>query len=269
VEARYLVAAVAVGALIAAIRLFGALRRARHDNTALQVELAELEHELRQTQLTHRERLHDARSVLTGLAGGIRVLTRNTSADRRDLQRMLVCELDRAQSLLDPNAPEPITEFDLGEALAPVLLAHRLDNQHINCDLDSITVRGRPRATAAVLDNVLRNAGVHAPGAAVTINTRVEEDWVVVFVGDDGPGIPRSECVDVLRPGVRGSTARGAGSGLGLHSAATTMTSQHGYLRVDRGVSGGTLVTFALPLSPEALPRLSTRRSVARLTEAS
>lgn len=268
-EARYIAAAVVLLALVAAVRLFAKLRRTAYANTALQIELAQREFDLRRMELAHRERLHDARSVLAGLAGGITVLTRKASSDRRDLQRMLVAELDRLQFLLDPAAPEAITDFELGRALEPVLLAHRLNDEDIHCDLDAVTVRGRPHATAAVLDNILRNVRTHAPGAEVSIGMSVDEDSVVITVGDDGPGIPRSECLDVLRPGVRGSTARGAGSGLGLHSAASTMAKQHGYLRVDRGIAGGTTVTFALPLSPPAAVPLGRPRSVARLTEAS
>jgi signal transduction histidine kinase len=255
--------------LIAAIKLFGSLRRAEQENTALQIEIVELEHQLHRSQLAHRERLHDARSVLAGLAGGINVLTRNGSPERRDLRRMLVAELDRLQSLLDANDPEPITDFELDKALEPVLLAHRLDNEDIRCELAPIVVRGRPHATAAVLDNILRNAQTHAPGASVNIDMSTAGGSVVVRVGDDGPGIPRAECVDVLRPGVRGSTARGPGSGLGLHSAASAMAKQQGYLRIDRRRDGGTMVTFSLPLSPATLPRLSARHSMSELTEAS
>jgi signal transduction histidine kinase len=182
---------------------------------------------------------------------------------------MLLAELDRLQSLLDPNESEPITDFELGKALEPVLLAHRLDHEDIRCDIDPVVVRGRPHATAAVLDNILRNAHAHAPGATINIDTRADDASVTVRVGDNGPGIPRAECAAVLHPGVRGSTARGTGSGLGLHSAATTMAKQNGHLRIDRRRDGGTMVTFSLPVSPVAVSQLKPRRALAALTEAS
>jgi signal transduction histidine kinase len=266
--------AVMVGVLAALVvcgaRLYLNLLCSEHEITELKRDLAQAEQALQSAQLSNRERLHDARSVLAGLAGGISVLTRNGSPERRDLRRMLVAELDRLQSLLDPNEPEPITDFQLDQALEPVLLAHRLDNEDIRCELDPVVVRGRPHATAAVLDNILRNAHTHAPGAAVNIEMSTDgQSVVVVRVGDDGPGIPRAECATVLRAGVRGSTARGAGSGLGLHSAATAMAKQDGFLRIDRRTDGGTMVTFSLPLSAAVLPRLNARRSLAALTEAS
>lgn len=250
-------------------RLYLSLLRSEQEIVQLHRELGQVEQELQTAHLANRERLHDARSVLAGLAGGISVLTRNGSPERRDLRRMLVAELDRLQSLLDPNDPEPITDFELDKALEPVLLAHQLDNEDIRCDLDAVLVRGRPHATAAVLDNILRNAHTHAPGATINIDVQAEADTVMVRVGDDGPGIPRAECAAVLRAGVRGSTALGVGSGLGLHSAASTMAKQDGYLRIDRRRDGGTMVTFSLPLSPAALPQLNRRRSLAALTEAS
>ena len=268
-DARYLEAAAVLVALLAVVKLRALLRRVEHENTALQIELAQIECDRSRTELAYRERLHDARSALAGLSGGISVLTRNASPERRDLRRMLIAEIDRLESLLDANEPEPITDFELDKALEPVLLAHRLANEDIRCELDPVVVRGRPHATAAVLDNILRNAHTHAPGATINIDMRTDDDAVVVRVGDDGPGIPRSECAEVLRPGVRGSTARGAGSGLGLHSAATAMAKQHGYLSIDRCRAGGTLVTFSLPISSTGSARPGASTSMAKLTEAS
>lgn len=255
--------------VVCGARLYLSLERSEREILELHCELAQAEQTLQATQLTHRECLHDARSILAGLAGGISVLTRNASPDRRDLRRMLVAELDRLQSLLDPNESEPITDFELDKVLEPVLVAHRLDNEDIYCDIDPVVVRGRPHATAAVLDNILRNAHTHAPGATISVDVHADRDSVLVRVGDNGPGISRAECATVLHAGVRGSGARGPGSGLGLHSAATTMAKQDGHLHIDRRRDGGTMVTFSLPISPAALPLLKARRSLAALTEAS
>ena len=69
-----------------------------------------------------------------------------------------------------------------------------------------------------------------------------------MLVEDDGPGIPDEERARVVLAGVRGSTARGVGEGLGLSSALRAMTGQGGALRVEQRSGGGTRVVLTWPL---------------------
>jgi signal transduction histidine kinase len=116
-------------------------------------------------------------------------------------------------------------------------------------DLETAGVRviGRPRATATVLDNLLRNAHRHANGSHVLIAATTFAGRATIAVTDDGPGIPIAEREAVLRPGIRGSQARGEGSGFGLYSAARAMAAQDGSLTVDGNASGGTRIVLHMP----------------------
>ncbi len=68
-----------------------------------------------------------------------------------------------------------------------------------------------------MLDNLLRNARVHAPGARVRVGVAAGGDGTArITVDDDGPGIPPEEREAVLGRGVRSRTAVAPGSGLGL-----------------------------------------------------
>jgi signal transduction histidine kinase len=239
---------------VIALRLRALTVTTRRELTESDGLLAQAHRERDHCELAHRELLHDARTAVAGLAGGIAVLTRSSASavrvDTRRLQRTMLAELGRLQSLLEPGGPEPIVDFDLATSLEPIVLTHQMAGARIHCSgLGRTRVRGRPHATASVLDNVLCNARVHAPGAAIRIQLSLDDANASVLVHDDGPGIPSAECDRVLLPGVRGSTASAPGSGLGLHSALTTMTDQHGALHVQRPDGGGTLVTFTLPLA--------------------
>jgi signal transduction histidine kinase len=140
------------------------------------------------------------------------------------------------------------------EAVLPVLLLHGRGHPQLTWEVDDVRAVGRPRAIATALDNLLRNAAAHAPGAAVRVLARRRGGVAEIVVEDDGPGIPAAERELVRQPGVRGSGATCAGSGLGLSNVATAMADQHGQLHIDASASGGTRVTLALPLrAPAAL----------------
>jgi signal transduction histidine kinase len=212
--------------------------------------LVDTQRRLAQVEEQQRRRLHDARSAIMGVAGASRLLATpglTSTVDPVRLRAMVSNELDRLQGLLELDDGEPIVEFDLAEAFAAVVLARRLDGTIIDVACRGVRVLGRPRATATVLDNLLRNANRHAPRARVLVTARPLATEVEIVVSDDGPGIPPNEWTDVLAAGVRGTTARGAGSGLGLYSATRAMTAQFGSLQIASGASGGTQIVLRMP----------------------
>jgi signal transduction histidine kinase len=221
-----------------------------HETRELVRALGDTRELLSRMEQAHRERLHDARSAVCGVIGASQLLAQPRppmTADRDSLRRMIAAELARLQVVLDTETAEPIVDFDIAEVLAPVVLAHRIDDTTIENDVDHLWVNGRPGATATVLDNLLRNARTHAPGATITVRANTIGGLVVISVEDDGPGIPAAERAAVLLPGVRGSTAQGAGSGLGLHTCAQAMANQSGALHLASGYRGGTCVRITLP----------------------
>ncbi len=81
------------------------------------------------------------------------------------------------------------------------------------------TVVGREDDLHSVITNLIGNAIRNAPvGGLVRCSVSMRGGRVQVEVADDGPGIPRDERAQVLRPFVRGAgaDARDGGSGLGL-----------------------------------------------------
>ena len=245
-----------------------AARRGEEESSAELVRaVAGLEARLVAVEQAERERLHDARSAMLGVIGASELLgAASPSIDEGRLRGLIAAELHRLQGVLDGRETEPVTDFDLAAALGPVVLAHQLDGCLVHADLTdemddalaSAVAVGRAGTTATVLDNLLRNARVHAPNAAVRVSVHAWGDTVSVVVEDDGPGIPADERARVLRAGVRGSGARGRGEGLGLHNCLSAMQGQGGSLRLDAGERGGTRVTLTLPrvtTTVRALPR--------------
>ena len=200
--------------------------------------------ELEQAQ---RARLHDARSVVLGVKGASTLLARNAGAPC-DLDAILASELDRLHTLLEADAaPRPCAVFDIRDALLPVLTTHRLAGAKIHDSIVRIDAVGRASDTATVLDNLLRNAARHAPGANVEVTVRRVGDSVEVVVEDDGPGIRAADRTRMLLPGVRGADAPAGGDGLGLYNSVRAMAAQHGSMRIEGRQHGGTRIVLALP----------------------
>ena len=110
-------------------------------------------------------------------------------------------------------------------------------------------VRADEQRLGQILTNLLSNALRHAPtGGHVDVSARSAGDGVVeVGVRDDGPGIdpellPRVFDRFVREPG-------SSGSGLGLAICRDLVEAQHGRIAIDSSQSGGTTVSFTLPVA--------------------
>jgi signal transduction histidine kinase len=210
--------------------------------------VAGLQRHLAELEQVQQQRLHDARTAMVGVLGASELLSEpGPDIDADLLRRLIAEELQRLCSVLETRTDEPLEQFDLADALGPVVLIHQLDGRAIRAELSSLPVIGRPLATATVLDNLLRNACLHAPGADVVIRASTDGHVATVVVEDNGPGIPAAERQDVLRFGVRGSSTHAPGDGIGLHAAWQAMAAQGGALRIGERAGGGTRVSFSLP----------------------
>lgn len=84
-------------------------------------------------------------------------------------------------------------------------------------ELETASVYGQALMLQELLSNLIHNAIEHAgKDTRVTIRTYVEQQDAIIEVEDDGPGILEAERQKVLQRFVRGSQAKGSGSGLGL-----------------------------------------------------
>jgi signal transduction histidine kinase len=260
-DSGFQVAAAMVAMATATVNLSSTLRRDSAQSGALLRALVEARREFERFEKAHRALLHDARSAVVGVVGASQLLAGSRAGvDTARIRELVVQELNRLRALLDTEQEEPIAEFDVAEALGPVVLAHQVEGTPLVADWSDVRAAGRPHATATAVDNLLRNVRQHAPDARAWVTVRRHGDEVAICVHDNGGGIPSDERRSVLLPGVRGSTSRGTGSGLGLYSAARSMTAQGGSLRIEERDGGGTTVLLLLPAAatvPDALTAMA------------
>lgn len=155
-----------------------------------------------------------------------------------------LCDLSdnarRVESLLDDE--DAVTDQSLSALLDEPIA--RLENRYpgaevtYDCDL-SVRVRAHELAGTAVW-NVLENAVVHneSDEPAVTVETAVGEERVVVTVADDGPGIPARERRILAADE---ETQLDHSLGMGLWMSQWILQEAGGDLRVGGGDDGATV----------------------------
>ena len=115
-----------------------------------------------------------------------------------------------------------------------------------------------------ILDNLVGNALKYAPDdSAVVVGGRVEGDWLIATVDDEGVGVPQGERSLVLEPFHRAWNVRESripGTGLGLSICRRLAEAHGGRLWLGDRPDGrpGTRVSFSLPLAAVVLAAAAT-----------
>ncbi len=100
-------------------------------------------------------------------------------------------------------------------------------------------------AAYRIVQEALTNARRHAPGAAVDVELRYDDNGLHLRIRDNGPGPARSPAADGQAP----AETPGGGHGLlGMHERALTVG---GSLRTGAAAGGGFFVAADLPAKPE------------------
>lgn len=164
--------------------------------------------------------------------------------------------LEQAQTEQDPELPR---RFKLADRLpAIVQLAGIPTGFDIRMAPDMPDVTLVPAAFDTVLRNLISNAVKHhdREDGVIRVHGHCEENWIIIEVADDGPGIPDGHRDRIFEPFQRLSTAK-EGFGLGLAFIQKTVTSWGGEISVTCPPSGGSVFRFTVPKVPGALLALS------------
>jgi two-component system phosphate regulon sensor histidine kinase PhoR len=167
-------------------------------------------------------------------------------------------------ALLEGEVKLQVTDFSLHDVVVDSW-RRVVDRQGPSRLVDEVPVdfwvRADPVRVAEVLQNLLENAHRFSPeGRPVTVGASAGPGETVVWVVDEGPGIPPTELPRVFERFYkvdRARTRRGDGSGLGLAISKHLVSAHGGRIWAESHEQGGTQVTFTLPQS--ALPTLNLR----------
>jgi signal transduction histidine kinase len=195
--------------------------------------------------------LHEVRSTVTALEGGVSTFEpANSDPAQALLSRALVAEIRRLRTLVDDRPAQADAEtFWVLDVLEPILTVCVAAGWVVSWDIPAdVHAVSRSTDVAQVVHALLTNAHRHAPGSAIDVVVRREDDFALIRVEDRGPGVPPSERETIFERGGRGNaTTDPEGRGLGLHIARTIARAEGGDLYVEERPGGGASFVLTVP----------------------
>lgn len=228
------------------LRAAAALQRAAAYGESLQREAAEVL--ARATEERFAETLHEVRSTVVALEGGVRCLLPADESLPAPLARALSGEVERLRSLVCDDTDRTAIRYRATDALEPVLTIARAGGVPLSWRVPAdVWIQGRAADLAQIVHSLLANATRHAPGSPIEVTIEQDGTHVGVRVSDRGPGVPVSEAERIFSRGERGREAAAKGEGLGLYIARNVARTAGGDLWVEPRLGGGATFVVALP----------------------
>jgi len=230
----------------------------------------ETERELRDSEARMRrfvaDASHELRTPLAAVSAYAELFEQGAVTDAGDLERVMHgirAETSRMGHLvedllllarLDEGRPLERDEVELvGLAAEAVQTAATVGPQwpvHLVAQ-EPVEVMGDRLRLRQALDNLLANVRSHCPpGTSAAVSVARQDDWAVITVGDDGPGIDADDAARVFERFFRADPSRSrrrGGAGLGLSIVSSIVKAHGGDVAVTPGVPSGTQFTIRLP----------------------
>ncbi len=233
-----------------ALRVRGAreVRRAISAFNNMQEGIAQ-SFEMRTAMLTSVS--HDLRTPLTRMRLELAMMPESDARKglERDIAEMESTIMTYIDYIRDARN-EPISTKKLNnvvnEAVAPFASQHRIYTELKDAER---MVDVHPDAMRRCLTNIIQNACDH--GQQVLIHNHWTAEDLVLEIDDDGPGIPKDQREQALRPFTKGKqegAGRYGGIGLGLSIASDILAMHQGRLELDESMLGGLRVRLRLPI---------------------
>ena len=192
---------------------------------------------------------HDLRTPLTRLKLQLALikqqeLAKKMSDDIEEMERMLneYLEFSRHQK------NEETEMVSLNKIIEEIL--KKYEGKKINFHTeDDFKINIRPNSFRRCLGNLIDNGLSY--GENVNIFSKKTSDDLIIFVDDDGPGIPEKEYQNVVKPFYRIDKSRGqnkSGVGLGLSITNDIIRSHGGNISFEKSPLKGLRVKLSFPL---------------------
>ena len=192
---------------------------------------------------------HDLRTPLTRLKLQLALLkqqdlAKKMSDDIEEMERMLneYLEFSRHQK------NEETDTVNVNDLIVDII--KKYDNNQINVNFgENLKINLRLNAIKRCLTNLIDNGLSY--GKKVEIITKKTIKDLIIYIDDNGPGIPEEEHKNVMKPFYRIDKSRGqnkAGVGLGLSIANDIIRAHGGNIYLDKSPLSGLRVKISLPL---------------------
>ena len=192
---------------------------------------------------------HDLRTPLTRIKLQLafikdKEITNKLSRDVDEMEKMLNEYLQFSRS----SFREKSEKFNLSELITSTV--EKYENKNILVNQESeIFFSGKKNLIQRCLNNLLDNAINFSKNIKVT-QQKIKRS-VLIFVEDDGPGIPSSEYENVFKPFYKVDKSRNqtkSSVGLGLSIASDIIRSHGGNIELGKSEMGGLKIKIFLPV---------------------
>lgn len=204
---------------------------------------------------------HEVRNPLSSIALNLDLLEEELGGETdeaRTLLRAIGQEVQRLSGLSDQYlsmarraAPE-LQERDLAPLIQSATEFMRREVERNGIELEVNIAEGLPWVEVdegqlrQALYNLVRNAReALAGGGHIHVRARCDEQWVLIEVQDNGPGVPEAEAERLFDPFF---TTKNHGTGLGLAVTREIAAAHGGSLRYKPATGGGSCFVIALPV---------------------
>jgi signal transduction histidine kinase len=157
-----------------------------------------------------------------------------------------VAALSKARRELAPLLSEIVDDFESSMSGTPVHIEPRFASG-ISAEVDSDAIR-------QIVLNLLENAVKYGPRhQLIVLGLEARDSKAIVFVEDDGPGIPmedRSRIFDRFHRLERDRQSATTGTGIGLSVVRDLVLRHEGRCHVESGKRAGARFVVELPLAP-------------------
>jgi len=192
---------------------------------------------------------HDLRTPLTRIKLQLafikdKEITNKLSRDVGEMEKMLNEYLQFSQS----NFTEKSEKFNLTELIMSTVNKYENKNILFNQKTE-VFFSGRKNLIQRCLNNLLDNAINFSKNIKIT-QQKIKKS-VLIFVEDDGPGIPSSEYENVFKPFYKLDKSRNltkSSVGLGLSIASDIIRSHGGNIELGKSEMGGLKIKIFLPV---------------------
>ena len=192
---------------------------------------------------------HDLRTPLTRIKLQLafikdKEITNKLSNDVDEMEKMLNEYLQFSRS----NFTEKSEKFNLSELIS--LTVNKYENKNILIDNQAeIFFVGRKNLIKRCLNNLIDNAINFSKNIKVKQH-KIKRN-ILIFIEDDGPGIPSSEYENVFKPFYKVDKSRNqkkSSVGLGLSIASDIIRSHGGNIELGKSEMGGLKIKIFLPV---------------------
>ena len=192
---------------------------------------------------------HDLRTPLTRMKLQMSLIkdseiSKKLSEDVDEMEKMLNEYLQFASI----GAKEKTEKFEINEFINSIISKYNNPNISFSSDI-IVDFEGRKNLIKRCISNLIDNSIKY--GKKININVDKIKKNLLIFIEDDGPGIPKSEHENVFKPFYKIDKSRAEAKssvGLGLSISSDIVRSHGGNIKLGVSNLGGLKVIISLPL---------------------